>query len=60
MAIKDLLSAHCPHCKSIDFRVVGLRNSVEKLISFAFLPFRCGLCGQHFFMIRWLAPSDAG
>jgi transposase-like protein len=47
----------CPHCKSIDFRSVGARNTMEQAIHWLFLPFRCTLCGRHFFVFRWLAPA---
>ena len=23
-----------------------------------FLPYRCALCGHHFFLLRWLAPVE--
>jgi len=46
-------SAGCPHCRSVDFRTVGVRNHVEKLIYWLLRPCRCGLCGKHFFLFRW-------
>jgi hypothetical protein len=51
-----MLNAHCPHCKSIEFRGVGARNAMEKAVYWLLLPFRCDLCGRHFFLLRWLAP----
>jgi transposase-like protein len=52
--------AHCPHCRSIEFRNVGFRNQFEKAIAWLVSPFRCLLCGRHFFLFRWLAPLRAG
>jgi predicted Zn-ribbon and HTH transcriptional regulator len=46
-------SAHCPHCKSIEFRSVGVRNTIEKIVFWILRPCRCGLCGRHFFLFRW-------
>jgi len=37
----------------VDFRTVGVRNHVEKLIYWLLRPCRCGLCGKHFFLFRW-------
>jgi DNA-directed RNA polymerase subunit RPC12/RpoP len=51
-----VLSARCPYCRSVDFRGVGVRNSIEKLVRFILIPYRCSLCGHHFFLLRWLAP----
>ena len=48
----------CPHCRSVDFRGVGVRNAFEGAIYWLLLPFRCSLCGRHFFVLRWLAPVD--
>jgi DNA-directed RNA polymerase subunit RPC12/RpoP len=45
--------AQCPHCRSIEFRKVGWRNSFERAIRFILLPYRCELCGHHFFLFRW-------
>jgi hypothetical protein len=50
------LSAQCPHCKSVDFRSVGVRNSIEKALQWIVVPYRCCLCGHHFFLFRWLIP----
>jgi hypothetical protein len=46
----------CPHCKSIEFRGVGVRNAVERALYWILLPYRCSLCGHHFFLLRWRAP----
>jgi len=46
-------SAQCPNCRSIDFRSVGVRNSIEKAFHWLLQPYRCGLCGRHFFLFRW-------
>ena len=51
-----LFHSSCPHCKSVDFRAVGVRNSFEKAINWIVQPYRCGLCGHHFFLPRWQAP----
>lgn len=51
-----MFSSHCPHCQSLDFRSVGVRNAIESAIHWLFRPYRCGLCGRHFFLLRWLAP----
>jgi transposase-like protein len=51
-------SKQCPHCKSVDFRAVGVRNAMEKAFLWILLPFRCGLCGRHFFLFRWQAPLE--
>ena len=48
--------SHCPFCKSIDFRSVGVRNAMEKALHWLLQPYRCSLCGQHFFLFRWQAP----
>jgi hypothetical protein len=49
----------CTHCRSIHFRSVGWRNSLEKAMSWLVLPYRCELCGHHFFLFRWLTPLSA-
>src|ERR1700691_940535 len=51
-----MFSTHCPHCRSVDFRGVGVRNVVEQAIHWILWPYRCTLCGHHFFLLRWLAP----
>jgi transposase-like protein len=53
-----MLSARCPHCKSVEFRNVGLRNGVERSLAWLVAPFRCNLCGRHFFLFRWVAPLE--
>jgi len=50
-----LFSANCPHCRSIEFRSVGARNGVERAFHWLLQPYRCSLCGHHFFRFRWLA-----
>jgi hypothetical protein len=32
---------------------------MEKAFLWLFMPFRCALCGHHFFMLRWLVPVEA-
>jgi transposase-like protein len=50
-----MFSTRCPHCKSIEFRSVGIRNAIEGAIHWLLLPYRCSLCGHHFFLFRWRA-----
>ncbi len=50
-----LFSTCCPHCKSIDFRSVGTRNAFERTFQWLIQPYRCGLCGHHFCLIRRFA-----
>jgi hypothetical protein len=52
-----LFSRHCPHCRSVEFRGVGARNAFEKAVHWILLPFRCSLCGRHFFLMRWIATA---
>jgi hypothetical protein len=54
----SVFSARCPHCRSVDFRGVGVRNVIEGWIHWILLPYRCTLCGRHFFLLRWRAPLD--
>ena len=54
-----MMFAHCPHCNSIDFRSVGTRNRVEKALAWLLAPYRCGLCGRHFFLFRWVVVEEA-
>lgn len=54
-----MFSMRCPRCKSIDFRRVGVRNVVETALRWLLQPYRCGLCGHHFFLFRWNAPISA-
>jgi DNA-directed RNA polymerase subunit RPC12/RpoP len=58
MKIQALFSTRCPHCRSVDFRGVGLRNSMEKALHFLLSPYRCCLCGRHFFLFKWQAPAE--
>jgi transposase-like protein len=51
-------SVSCPHCKSVDFRGVGLRNATERALQWILSPYRCSLCGRHFFLFRWQAPLE--
>ena len=53
-----MLSKQCPHCKSVDFRGVGMRNAMERALRWLLSPYRCSLCGRHFFLFRWLAPLE--
>ena len=54
-----LLSAHCPHCRSIDFRPVGPQNAFERACLWLLQSYRCGLCGHHFFLFRWQTHIEA-
>jgi hypothetical protein len=51
-----LFSPCCPHCKSVAFWGVGIRNSVEGFVYRWLFPYRCCLCGRHFFLFRGQAP----
>ena len=55
-ALKLMFSNRCPYCRSVDFRSVGFRNGIEKSLSWLARPYRCELCGRHFFLFRWLGP----
>lgn len=52
-----MFAAKCPHCRSVDFREVGVQNFLERAIHWLLLPYRCELCGRHFFIFRWLQPA---
>jgi hypothetical protein len=54
-AIAGMFSNNCPHCRSIEFRGVGVRNTLENAFHWLLLPYRCSLCGHHFFLFRWQA-----
>jgi len=47
-----MFSTSCPYCKSIDIRTVGLRNGLERAFRWLVHPYRCSLCGHHFFLFR--------
>lgn len=49
----SLFSNRCPHCGSIEFRSVGVRNVVEQALLWLLQPYRCSLCGHHFFLVRF-------
>jgi transposase-like protein len=51
-AAAGLFSPSCPRCKSIEYRSVGLRNGIERAFRWLLQPYRCSLCGQHFFLFR--------
>ena len=53
--LEAIFSSKCPHCRSITFRSVGSRNAVEQAVRWFVLPYRCSLCGRHFFLPRWLS-----
>ena len=54
--VRRLFQGCCPYCSSIDFRSVDARNSIEEFFDWLLQPFRCGLCGHHFFLFRWQSP----
>jgi transposase-like protein len=51
-----LFSTRCPYCRSIDLRRVGVRNALETAFHWLLQPYRCSLCGHHFFLFRWQSP----
>lgn len=53
-----MFSEKCPYCRSIEFRGVGVRNSFEQALHWILLPYRCFLCGRHFFLFRGVAPVE--
>ncbi len=55
-AVVGLFATRCPHCKSIEFRRVDARNAMERAFHWLLQPYRCCLCGHHFFLARWQAP----
>ena len=57
-AMLTLFSAHCPYCRSIEFRGVGVRNVIEGAFHWLLQPYRCALCGHHFFLFRWQSPIE--
>jgi transposase-like protein len=50
--LPGMFASCCPRCKSIDFRDVGIRNGLEKALAWLIHPYRCSLCGHHFFLFR--------
>jgi len=52
----SLLSRTCPNCRSIEFRSVGAQNAIERAFLWLLQPYRCDLCGRHFYLYRWQAP----
>jgi hypothetical protein len=54
-----LFSARCPHCRSIEIRSVGTRNAMERAFLWLLQPYRCCLCGRHFFLFPWQTAFDA-
>jgi hypothetical protein len=53
-----LFSSHCPYCKSVEFRTVGVRNTIEQAFYWLLQPCRCEICGHHLFLFRWQAPAE--
>ena len=51
-----MFSIRCPHCRSIDYRNVGVTNIFEQAMHWLLQPCRCELCGHHFFLFRWQGP----
>ncbi len=56
--LAGLFSARCPHCKSVEFRSVGVRNSLERAFNWLLVPYRCEFCGHHLFLFRWQVPME--
>lgn len=54
--VNAMLTATCPHCRSIEFRSVGTQSVVEKAFLWLLQPCRCDFCGHHFFIFRWQVP----
>jgi hypothetical protein len=54
--MNKMFACRCPFCRSVDFRCVGVRNALERALLWLVVPQRCGLCGRHFFLLRWVAP----
>jgi len=52
-ALMGIFSTRCPYCRSISFRSVGIRNEFERLLQTLLHPYRCSLCGRHFFLFGW-------
>lgn len=55
-ALKSLFSTRCPHCGSIEYRSVGVRNVLEQAFLWLMQPCRCDFCGRHYFLFRWQLP----
>jgi predicted Zn-ribbon and HTH transcriptional regulator len=51
-------SSRCPHCRSIDFRKVGSEGAMEVTLRWLLHPFRCDLCGHHFYLFPWQVPVE--
>ncbi|MCX6596658.1 MAG: hypothetical protein NTV70_09860 [Acidobacteria bacterium] len=58
-ALVRLFSPRCPFCRSIVIRRVGVRNGFEQALFWLLQPYRCELCGHHFFLVRWQAPAES-
>jgi len=58
-AAARLFATRCPHCRSVDFRSVGVRNVVERYLAWLLQPHRCSLCGRHILLFRWQAAGGA-
>ena len=55
--LRAAYAARCPNCGSVEFRGVGVRNALERAVHSFLHPYRCSLCGRHFFLFRWVAPE---
>jgi hypothetical protein len=42
----------------MDLRSVGIRNGLEKAFHWLLQPYRCCLCGRHFFLFRWQTAAE--
>ena len=58
-ALVRLFSTRCSHCRSIEFRSVGVRNPIEAAFAWLLQPYRCDLCGRHVFLFRWQFPPES-
>ena len=56
-AASRFFCTRCPHCRSVDFRSVGVRNGLERALGWLLQPHRCSLCGRHVLLFRWQAAA---
>lgn len=54
--VKHFFSTDCPHCGSIEYRNVGVRNFLEQAVFWLLQPCRCDFCGRHYYLFRWQLP----
>lgn len=46
-------STRCAHCRSVDFRTLGVRNAIERALHWLLQPYRCSL-----FVVTTFSCSD--